>query len=433
MRVFLVGIGGIGMSALARYYLSEGFEVLGSDLEHSEIIEELEREGIKVFIGHNKENLPSNLDLLVFSQAVPKDSNPEIQEALRRGVKVLTYPQAVGEITKKKETIAVAGSHGKGTTLAFLTLIFLEAKLDPTVIIGTKLKELGNLNFRKGSSKWLLLEADEFSGAFLNYYPKIAVLTNIDLEHLEFFGTLERELEYFKKFGSNVDPEGALIVNFDDPNCIEVSKAYSGKVISFSLKDKEIDKVRKVLKLKGIHNLYNALAAFKVAKFLSLEEKIILKAISKFEGAWRRFQKKESKGILFITDYAHHPTELKFLIQAAKEEFPHKKIALIFQPHQIERFKILKEDFKKLFLSLPVHKLILTDVYLVPGRDKEEDPALLSKRVIQELSSIEPSKFFYLPFKPEELLNFIFQNFNYQWVVLLVGAGNIYNVFKKLP
>src|SRR3989339_225858 len=200
MKVYFIGIGGIGVSALARYYLSRKDKVFGSDLAESEITKGLIKIGARVFIGkHRTKNVAKNTDLMIYSPAVNND-NPELKAARKLKIKCQSYPQSLGEITKGYFTIAVAGTHGKGTTTALISLILIKAGLDPTVIIGTKLKEFGDSNFRQGKSKYLVVEADEYKSSFLNYWPKIIVLTCLDKDHLDYFKNLNNIIKTFERF-----------------------------------------------------------------------------------------------------------------------------------------------------------------------------------------------------------------------------------------
>src|SRR3989344_1849478 len=223
--VHFIGIGGIGVSALARYYLGRGFRVSGSDLSASPLLKELEREGAEVKVGHFKK-FDHQPDLVVYSQAIP-DDDPELSLARELGISIKTYPQALGELTRQFKTVAVAGSHGKSTNTALLSLILVRAGLDPTVIIGTKLKEFGppagGKNFHLGRSVILIIEADEYQDAFLNYSPTLILITNIDREHLDYakhFGNVKKS---FLKFISNLKEDGILVLNQDDPPLFSLS------------------------------------------------------------------------------------------------------------------------------------------------------------------------------------------------------------------
>jgi len=200
MKIHFIGIGGIGVSALAQYYLAKGHKVSGSDLVSSEITGSLKKSGAKIFIArHLAKNLPDDTDLVIYSPAVSSD-NPEIEKAKKSGIKIQSYPEALGELTKKYFTITVSGTHGKSTTCAMIALVLMKAGLDPTVIVGTKLKEFNGSNFRIGKSKYLIIEADEWQASFLNYWPKIIVLTNIEREHLDYYKDLKHILKTYKEY-----------------------------------------------------------------------------------------------------------------------------------------------------------------------------------------------------------------------------------------
>ena len=221
-RVHLIGIGGIGVSALAQYYLARDFAVSGSDLVDSLIIRQLKKAGAKIFIGaHKTSNLPENVGLVVYSAAVEKD-NPELLQARRKKIKSLSYAQALGELTKKFFTISVSGMHGKSTTTSMIALILVKAGLDPTVIVGTKLKEFGNRNFRLGKSRYLVIEADEYQASFLNYWPKIIVRLNLEEEHLDYYKDLGHILRTFREYIGHLAGDGTLVVNGDDKNILRM-------------------------------------------------------------------------------------------------------------------------------------------------------------------------------------------------------------------
>ncbi len=307
MKIHFIGIGGIGVSALAQYYLAKGDKVSGSDLTSSEIIDLLKKKGAKIYPGpHKPKNLPKDADLVIYSPAVSLD-NPELKKAKTLKIKSKSYPQALGELTKNYFTIAVAGTHGKSTVTAMLGLILVKAGLDPTVILGTKLKEFKNSNFRLGKGKYLVIEADEWQASFLNYYPRIIVLTNIEKEHLDYYRDLKHILKTYKEFISHLPKGGVLVTN----------KNLRGA-----------ERLKKILKVPGKHNLSNALLALKTAQVLKISDKISFKALSGYKGAWRRFEIKKFQvsGFRFqvISDYAHHPTEIAATLKAARQKYPKK-------------------------------------------------------------------------------------------------------------
>jgi len=455
MKVHFIGIGGIGVSALAQFFLSIGHEVSGSDLVSSEITENLEKKGIKIFLGkHKKENIKKDVSLVVFSPAVGKE-NPELREARRR-ILIQSYPQALGELTKKYFTIAVSGSHGKSTTTAMISLILIKAGLNPTVILGTKLNEFGDSNFRLGgyseanyqlptkNYKLLVIEADEHFASFLNYWPKMIVLTNIEREHLDFYKNLNNILKTYKKYISHLPQDGVLIINKDDNNIVDNTfSTIVENVLSYSLRQKEAKKLKKILKVPGDHNIYNALAALTTARVLKIPDKISFKALSKYHGAWRRFEEFDLKiknlKLKIISDYAHHPTKVRVTLKAAREKYSNKKIWLVYQPHQYQRTYYLFEDFIKVFKNAlrpaqdkpSVDNLIITDIFDVAGREEK----IIKNKVSSEklVKAINNKKAVYLP-TIEKTFSYLKKNLKDGEVVIIMGAGDIYklvNYFTK--
>jgi UDP-N-acetylmuramate--alanine ligase len=429
LKIHFIGIGGIGVSALAKYYLEKGCEITGSDLVFSEIIEALRKKGAKIFLGpHKAKNLPKDVQMVIYSPAVQvsKDqrspTNPELKAAKKKGIKCLSYPQALGELTKKHFTIAVSGSHGKSTTASMIGLLLVKAGLDPTVIVGTKLKEFGDSNCRVGKSKYLVIEADEYMASFLNYWPKIIVITNIEADHLDYYKNLKNLKKAFNEFISHLPKEGVLITNK-------------------SIDNKAFLKLKKILKVPGIHNIYNASLALAVARILKIPDKISFNALSEYKGSWRRFEIKELKvtetsslwanenyKLKIISDYAHHPTEIRMTLEAARKKYPKKKIWCIYQPHQYQRTYYLFKDFVKVFREALVDKLIITDIYEVAGReDKKIKEKVNSKKLIE---AIKKSWAIYLP--KEKIIDYLKKNLKGGEVVIIMGAGDIYNLALKL-
>ena len=379
------------MSALAQYYLSKGNEVSGSDLASSEITDFLKKLGVKIYIGANfKKNVPADADLVIFSPAV-KPKNPEYRQAKKIKARMQSYPEALGELTKEYFTIAVSGTHGKSTTSSMIALVLERAGLDPTVIVGTKLKEFGNANFRAGLSKILVIEADEHFASFLNYWPKIIALTNIEREHLDYYKNLKNVLNAYKKYVSHLGKDGFLVLNEDDENISKVIFSIKNPVFQiekYGLIQKEAKQIKKVLKIPGQHNIYNALAVLTVARFLHVPDDITFKALSEFKGTWRRFEIKKGKtGITVVSDYGHHPTEVLATLKAVREKYPptgragaNKKIWCVFQPHQHQRTFYLFDDFVKVFRESPVDNIIITDIYEVAGRETKKINAKVSSK-----------------------------------------------------
>ncbi len=430
MKIHFIGIGGIGVSALAQYYLSKGYQVSGSDLVSSEITEALKKKGAKILIGkHRKENLPKNVDLVIYSPAVQK-TNPELRAAFK--IQILSYPEALGKLTEQYYTIAVSGTHGKSTTTAMISLILIKAGLDPTVIIGTKLKEFGDSNCRVGKSKYLVIEADEHFASFLNYWPKIIVLTNIEADHLDYYKNLNNILKTFKKYVGHLPKDGYLVANKDDKNIRSIFSTTVKNVLWYSLKDKESRELQTILKIPGEHNIYNALAALTLARTLKISDGISLKSLSEFHGSWRRFEiikgNLGGKKITIVSDYGHHPTKVRVTLKAAREKWPKEKIYCVYQPHQYQRTYYLFADFVKTFKQAPMNKIIITDIFDVAGREEED----IKKKVNSEklVKAINKKGVVYL--SKEKILDYIRDNIREIDVLIIMGAGDIYRLVDSL-
>ncbi len=429
MKIHFIGIGGIGVSALAQYYLQKGHEISGSDLAASEITDFFSKKGVKIMIGNKAENMSADFDLVIYSPAV-KPENPEYVVAKKLGIKTQSYPQVLGELTKEFTTIAISGSHGKSTTTAMTALILIKAGIDPTVIVGTKLKEFsaeggsppkdgqaasgGGNNFRMGKSKYLVIEACEYDGSFLNYSPKIIAITNVDKEHLDYFKTFANVKKAFKDFVKKL-PKGGHLVE---------SKNYS-------LNSVDGKKLKKILKIPGDHNVSNALTALAVARILGVKDTISFKSLSEYKGSWRRFELKESavgnKKITVISDYGHHPTEVVATLKATREKFPKKKIWCIFQPHQHQRTYYLFKDFVALFKKVKIDNIIITDIYDVAGRETKKINEEVSSQLL--VKKIAKKNVKYMNMENAEI--FVKENIKSGEVIIIMGAGDIYKLFDK--
>jgi len=426
MKIHFIGIGGIGISALAQYYLAKDHKVKGSDLVFSEVIEKLEEFGIKVILGpHRAENIDKDTELVIHSPAVQKD-NPEFEKAKELNIKILSYPQALGELTKEYFTIAVSGTHGKSTTSSMIALTLIEAGFDPTVIIGTKLKEFNDNNFRIGKSKYLIIEADEWQASFLNYNPDIIVLTNIEEEHLDYYKDLDHILDTYKKYISNLKDNGLIIANKDDNNISKVVENFK----PYSLEQPEADKLN--LKIPGKHNIYDALACLETARSLDIPDDVSFKVLSNFKGSWRRFEIKNvefnNKPLTLISDYAHHPTEIEATLKAARQGFPDKKIWCVFQPHQYQRTHFLFNNFVKVFSESLIDKVIITDIFDVAGREKGEIKDKTDSRDL--VKKINKSDVQYLA--KEKIKDYLKDSLRGEEVVIIMGAGDVYKLLESI-
>ncbi len=433
-KIYFIGIGGIGVSALAQYFLEKHDFVIGSDLNYSEILKKIKKQGAKIIIGKQKAaNLPKDLDMVIYSPAVKPD-NPELKQAIKNkkinsNLKILTYPQALGELTKDYFTIAISGTHGKSTTTSMLSLILIKAGLDPTVIVGTKLKEFGNSNFRMGKSRYLIIEACEYEESFLNYKSDIIIIANIEKDHLDYFKDLNHILRAFKKFTDNLAKNGVLVINKDDKN-IEKILNKKHKIKEFSIKQKKtVEKLKKILKVPGEYNVYNALSAIIVARILKIPDEISYKAISEYKGCWRRFDireiKKGTRKFKIINDYAHHPTEVKALLSGAREKFSKNKIWAIFQPHQLQRTYYLFDDFVKAFDD--ADEIVITKIYNPLGRgDSKIAKKVSAEKMVKEIQKRGKKTRYAKNF--EEIIKIIETEIKSNDIILLIGAGDIYNL-----
>jgi len=429
MKVYFIGVGGIGVSALAQYYLEKGHKVYGFDLVHSEITDYLKKKGV-VFA----DKIPLGTDMIIHTPAV-KSSGSLLKKALASGIKVKSYPEALGELTKEYFTIAVSGTHGKSTTCSMISLILQKAGLDPTVIVGTKLKEFKNTNFRLGKSKYLIIEADEWDRSFLNYWPQIIVLTNIEKEHLDTYKDLKDILKTYKEYVSHLGAGGVLILNKDDKNISRIKSPsqtagrHESRIRNFSLNQGEAEKLKDILKIPGSHNISNALAALTAARELGIPDSVSFAALSEYKGAWRRFEEKriniKKKSVLLISDYGHHPTEVEATLKAAREKYPNKKITCVFQPHQYQRTYYLFKDFVKVFQNALIDEIIITDIYDVSGRENKEVKKKVSSKKLVKI--IKKDNVIYL--EKEKIASYLKDSLKDKEILIIMGAGDIYKLF----
>lgn len=387
-KIHFIGIGGIGVSAIARMFLSEGKEVSGSDRSKSVITDELEKLGATIYEGHAKGNVPEDCDLVVYTIAVG-DDNPE------RGVcdNELTYPEVLGLISKDKFTIAVSGTHGKTTTTAMIAKIMIDAGLNPTVIVGSLLKDVKS-NFVAGDSKYLVVEACEYRRSFLNLHPTILVITNIEADHLDYYKDLDDIKSAFEEMKAKVQDGGVIITE----------KEYSEAPHDFQLQ------------APGEHNIKNAQAAYMVGRELDIPEEAVRKSLAEFSGTWRRFDflGKTKEGVLVYDDYAHHPDEVRATLKGFREKYPDKKILVIFQPHLYSRTKLLLNEFAKSFSD--ADRIIITPIYAA----REEKDESISHTMLANMSGAEAvDRFDEIDIGDAE-------------VVVVMGAGDIRKVGEDL-
>jgi len=404
-RFHLVGIGGIGMSGIAHLLLDMGYGVSGSDLVEGKNVKLLRQRGAKIFIGHKREHLPKDTQVVVYSSAISPERNPEIIEAKRRGIPVIPRGEMLAELMRVKEGIAVSGSHGKTTTTSMLAHIFFKAGLDPTVIIGGKLQLFGGKNARLGRGDVLIAEADESDGSFLRLSPVVSVITNIDEEHLDHYGSFEKVKNAFLEFANKVPFYGFSVLNLDDPNVREIFPKISRRVVSFGINfpaDYRAVNIEKTptgykfdvetpkglvrgfeLNVWGRHNIYNALAAIAVSAEGGISFERIKKALREFRNAERRLEKLgELPNAVFYEDYAHHPREIEAVFNALREFYPEREIVFVFQPHRFTRTFHLWEEFVRV---LKPYRGIVTEIY---PASEEPIPNITGERLAKDSDSL---------------------------------------------
>jgi UDP-N-acetylmuramate--alanine ligase len=433
VNVHFIGIGGIGVSALARYHLARGARVSGSDLVASDLTEELAREGISLSISHDPRNLPPVLDLVIYSAAVRKE-NLELAEAKRRGVAMRSYAEALGELTREYTTIAISGSHGKSTTTSLVALAMVKAGLDPTVIVGTKLREFGGSNFRLGKSPYLVLEADEWNRSFHEYSPKVVVVTNIDREHLDTYQTFRGVAAGFSKYlTKNLADGGVAILNFKDAELRKIGarlvKQGRVKVIPYNRGASPAHS----LGIPGAMNQANAEGAWQAVRTLGVKKAVAERAFREYRGAWRRLEELPARSRDFpirarvYSDYAHHPTEIQATISALRDQYPGFRTVIVFQPHQEERLKLLFREFSRAFRG--ASRVVLLPVYRVSGREtlgKSVDAFTLAQAVGERQRNVS-----YAPDFERGLREIVSDLGDAHTIVAFMGAGDIDATLRK--
>ena len=445
-RLHFVGIGGIGMSGIAEVLLNLGYTVTGSDLQESEVTERLRKLGAQVFVGHQERNLAADPSVVVISTAV-KYSNPEVLEARRRHIPVIPRAEMLAELMRMKYGIAVAGSHGKTTTTSMIAALLSAAGLDPTMVIGGRVRMLGT-NAKMGQGEILVAEADESDGSFLLLSPTIAVVTNIDREHMDFYQSMEKMSDGFLDFINKVPFYGLAILCVDNGNVKgllpKVRKRFATYGLSsdadFSaqglhLKPAGVDftalhhgqplgPVR--LRLPGRHSVTNALAAVAVGHELQIPFSRVAEALDGFTGIHRRFEiKGEPRGIMIIDDYGHHPVEIQATIEAIRDSWK-RPLIVIFQPHRFSRTRDLFDDFLAAFEG--ADRLVLTEIY---AAGEEPIEGVTSEALYQAIKRKGHMEVEFVPDKGQ-IVKQVAEKLNPGDIVLTLGAGDIYRVGEAL-
>jgi UDP-N-acetylmuramate--alanine ligase len=379
-KLHFVGIGGVGMSAIARVLVQSGLEVSGSDAAANTLTRKLAEDGVKIYIGHAPGQI-GNCDAVVVSSAIKQD-NPELSKARELGIPILHRSDVLAALLNGRYGVAVSGAHGKTTTTALLSHVAIQAGLDPTALIGG---EVGSLqgNARFGKSELLIAEADESDGSFLKFYPHLSIVTNIENDHMDYYQNMDRMRAAFTQFINQTAPGGAAVLCFDDALLRLVAKEVGCRVISYGITEKADYRAKNIaydadgtsydlyfqekflcglkLIIPGRHNVLNSLAAFAAARVLGIDPGLVRSAVQSFGGVKRRFELKgEIGGITVVDDYAHHPSEIKSTLAAAAQK-KFSRLIGVFQPHRYTRTNLLKEEFGQAFELCDL--LVLTDIY----------------------------------------------------------------------
>jgi len=446
-HIHFVGIGGIGMSGIAELLLNLGYTVSGSDLYGSAITERLATLGGKIFKGHQAANI-AGADVVVTSSAISTE-NPEVFEARKQHIPVIQRAEMLAELMRlKKFGIAIAGSHGKTSTTSMVSWMMAQAKLDPTIVVGGKVDALGG-NAKLGKGEFLVAEADESDGSFLKLSPVLEVVTNIDLEHLDYYDDLDQIKQAFLDFIDKIPFYGAAILCLDDENIAELLPAIGRRIITYGMNSQadlyaenvhfregrvhftvhdqngclgEVD-----LAPPGRHNVYNALATICVGLELEIPFKVIAEALGSFAGVQRRMQDKgDVNGITIVDDYGHHPTEIRATLSAIKAAWPEKRLVVLFQPHRYSRTQALFKDFTTAFHQADM--LVLTDIYAA----SEEPVEGVSSEAL--LAAIEQHGQRHTRYSPsvENMAEDVMGVITEGDLVLTLGAGNIVRVGEQL-
>lgn len=445
-KIHFIGIGGVSMSALALLLKDRGFSVQGSDNQQSKSTENLEKNGIKVYIGHNSENISEYVDLVVHTAAI-KNDNQELVQAKQNNIDIIDRATLLGDVCKNYSVpIAVAGTHGKSTTTSLISKIFLENNLDPTISVGGFLKEI-NGNLRIGSDKYFIYEACEYYDSFLKFYPNIACILNVELDHVDYFNSLDDIIKSFNKFGKNLDENGYLIVNDNIDRLDEVLDGLSCQIFTVGSKEARLyanniifddrgypsfdvyfdNKFLVSLKTSqvGEHNIFNTLVAIAVSICADIDLNKAYESAQEFTGLDRRFQiKGEYKGCAIVDDYAHHPTEIIFALKAQREATKGKTY-VVFQPHTYSR---TKEFYKQFANSLALADvIILIDIYAA----REINEYNISSKDILEILLENGKEAIYFD-NNEMVVDYIKDCVKPQDSVITMGAGDVYKIGESV-
>ena len=440
-HIHLIGIGGISMSAIAETLRNWNYKVTGSDLNKSNITDNLNKHGIPTVVGHDLENA-KNADLIIYSAAI-SNKDPEILTALENNVPIIGRGDFVGYLTKLyKEAICVSGTHGKTTTTSMLSNCFIDAHKDPSIEVGAILDSIGG-NYRVGNSEYFILESCEYKGNFLKFFPNTAIILNIDNDHLDYYKTFDNVVKAFKDFAQIVEPDGLVVVNGDDKNCFEIKDIVRSKFISYGIENENCNFLAKNIKfdengfaifdvyknkefyehfelsVAGKHNILNALACISTCDYYNISKEVIQSSLKKFTGAERRleFKGKLNGNVSIFDDYAHHPTEIKATSTAVKNK-KYNESWVIFQPHTYSRTKNHLDDFADSLIDFD--NIIILDIYAA----REKNTFNISSEDLVEKITSKGKNSIYLP-DFDDVVSYIKSNVKENDIIITLGAGTV--------
>lgn len=446
--IHCIGIGGIGLSAIAEILLSRGYQVTGSDMKESDITTNLAAKGARIFLGHRAENV-ANADLIVYSAAVASD-NPELVEAAANNIPAVSRAEMLGTLMDEYEnSIAISGTHGKTTTTSMVSLVLDRAKMEPTILVGGNLSEIGG-NVKVGTSQYFVTEACEYMDSFLSLRPKIEVILNIDSDHLDYFKDIDHIVSSFDKFAGLV-PAGGMIVAYDaNPFVNKVIKDLDNVVTfgfnasctygasnitfnengmpSFNVVKEGNDLGTVQLSVPGEHNILNALAAFACCHALGVDAEVICETLASYHGTQRRFDivGTTAKGVKIVDDYAHHPTEIKATLSAC-QNIPHNNLWCLFQPHTYTRTLALFDEFAESFEK--ADKLILAEIYAAREKNIYK---ISSAQLADKIKESYPDKDVIFMSEFDQMADYVAENAQRGDLVLTMGAGDIFKVGEMI-
>ncbi|HBY57085.1 MAG TPA: UDP-N-acetylmuramate--L-alanine ligase [Candidatus Atribacteria bacterium] len=447
LRIHFVGIGGAGMSGLASILLDLGYKISGSDLISSKVTKRLAEKGATIFKGHNKNNI-EGADLVVISSAIPQ-SNPEIKEALEKNIRVIRRAEMLAKIVEDRYLIAISGTHGKTTTTSMISLLLEKGGFDPLVLIGGEANNIRG-NAKLGFGKYAVAEADESDGSFLKLKPFLAVVTNVEDDHLDYYKSLENVSKNFKTFINSIPDDGSVVLCKDCENVRRLMLDCRKKYITYGIstdadivakeikldrlssesqiywQNKKMGKLR--LNVSGYHNILNALAAFSVAQELGMKFTEIAEILKTYQAVERRMEivANLDNKILIMDDYAHHPTEIKVTLNAVRESWKNRRIIVVFQPHRYTRTKILAKKFGEVFFN--ADKVIINDIY---SANELPISGISGETIFDEIKKANHNHIKYIPAK-DDTVDYLTKIIRAEDIIITMGAGDVWTIGQEL-